>query len=254
MFSEKQNEVDFQDNFKTNTEGTTLSKTNIHFNKKAIDEDESLGYNKIYNPISAEQTKSQEKNNFSKRKSSTISTTISQNENIPEINNNIYNSAKIVGNSKNDSSHIYFGRERLNSSPISNYFDGTDNYLKGLNPEKNDYQKSNNYLEKKTFLREHMPSVDFYQFKTMEVNDELSMIPIPSTPKLSVDITMNKNITIQPVSTPPSQKFFFNRNTGKYDFPVYYFGYYNVDSKYIIIFNILIIISVYWNAYDSYLW
>ena len=233
MFSEKQTEEDFEYNIKPNTEKTIPSKNNPQYNKKIIDEEETLGYNKIYNPT-IEQTKFQEKNDFSKRKSSTISTAISQSENIIENTNNIYNSSKIDPKSKNNTSYIYFGRERLNSSPISNYFDGTDNYLRTLNPEKKDYQKSHNYLDKKKFLREHMPSVDFFQYKNMEINDE---IPIINTQKLSVDITMNPNITLQPVSTPTNQQIFFNKNNmGKYDFPVYYFGYYNVDSKYIKIF------------------
>ena len=234
MFSEKQTEVDFEYNIKPRTEAAIPSKNNLQYNKKIIEEEETLGYNKIYNPT-IDQIKSQEKNDFSKRKSSTISTAISQSENITENNNNIYNSSKIVPNSKNNTSHIFFGRERLNSSPISNYFDGTDNYLRTLNPEKKDYQKTHNYIEKKKFLREHMPSVDFFQYKNMEINDE---IPIISTSKLSVDITTNPNITLQPVSTPTNQQIFFNKNNiGKYDFPVYYFGYYNVDSKCIKIFK-----------------
>ena len=51
-------------------------------------------------------------------------------------------------------------RERFASMPISNYYDGTDNYFKGLYPENNNYQKSNNYVEKKLFFREHYSSVD----------------------------------------------------------------------------------------------
>ena len=234
IFSENKSEVDFQDNFKPNREKKVPSKINIQYNKKIIDEEETLGYNTTYNPTCVERTKSQEKNNFSKRKSSTNSTAISQSENIPEINNNIYNTSKITINTKNNnSSHIYFGRERLNSSPISNYFDETGNYLKELNPENNDYQKSNNYLEKKKFLREHMPSVDIYQYKNMEINDELPIATIQNNPKLSLDITMNPTMTLQTLNIPQNQKIFFNRNTGKYDFPVYYFGYYNADSKFI---------------------
>ena len=60
--------------------------------------------------------------------------------------------------------YIFFSRDRFNSTPITNYFKGTDNYLKGLNPEKNNYKKSNNYLEKKKFLREHFPSFDLMRY------------------------------------------------------------------------------------------
>ena len=76
------------------------------------------------------------------RKSSTISTNVSQSE----IN----------------SDNFSFNRERFNSMPISNYFDGIDNYFRGLYPQQNNYQKSKNYLEKKYFFKykEHFPSVD----------------------------------------------------------------------------------------------
>ena len=92
------------------------------------------------------------------RKSSTISTTLSEN------GLDIFNPKRCDIDSNDNieySSQIFFGRNRFYSTPISDYFEGIDNYLKGLNPEKNNYQKTNNYLKKeKFFSKKHFASVD----------------------------------------------------------------------------------------------
>ena len=86
---------------------------------------------------------------------------------------------------KNPLLKSFFGRNRFYSPPISDYFEGTDDYLKGLFPQKNNYQKSNNYLQKELFLRDHYSSFDL-----VNTNIEESNISGKNSPKLSLDINI----------------------------------------------------------------
>ena len=195
-----------------------------------LEEEESLRYDKNYIPLTSDSAniQLQEKNtkeNFY-RKSSTLSTTVSISENgfdtlTPKKSN-------INLNENNDSSsHIFFGRNRFYSSPIWDYFDGIDDYFKSLNPEKNDYQKSNNYLKKETFLREHLGSFDL--IKPIKEDDKIVNKP---SPKLSFDLNYSKTMPITNQILPQNySQNNLNKNYGKFDFPIYYFGYYSVDCK-----------------------
>ena len=200
-------------------------------------EDEYLRFDSNYKPISKDLQKPKEQNNDNFcRKSSTISTTISMNENGFEV---LPNKAYDVNNYENNDfcSQMFYSRNRAYSTPISNYFDETGNYLKGLNPEKNDYQKSNNYLQKEKFFRGHFPSFDYIN-KCIEGKNTENKIP----PKLSDDLNFTSSNPLNSffpsidINQNYSQKNLNKNNTGKYDFPVYYFSYYNPDSKYILIF------------------
>ena len=130
-------------------------KSNLTFMKKSeecssnyFEETESLKYNSSYK-VALPDSKA---NTY--RKSSTLSTSVSQSDYQLDI------SPKKSFKEYSSSSLINLSRERFASMPISNYYDGTDNYFKGLYPENNNYQKSNNYVEKKLFFREHYSSVD----------------------------------------------------------------------------------------------
>ena len=179
-----------------------------------LEEEESLKYDTTYKPVSVDY-----------KKTSTLSTAVSQTENGFEV----FQKKPNIKESMDE--YTFFGRNRFNSTPITNYYEGTDNYFKGLNPEKNNYQKSNNYLEKKKFLREHFPSVDLMRYNKEEKID--SKIP----QKLSVDINFNSPIPIQPPLTPQAQTTTLslqnnlNKNVGKINYPMYYYGYYSVDCK-----------------------
>ena len=230
-------------------------------NNKFFDEEESLRYDSTYKPSSIDNNsnsnhlKNKDSNNNNiQRKSSTISTTISVSDNnfdigVNNINNNFLTPKSYINH---NGSHIFFGREKINTTPIYNYLEGTDNYLKGLNPEKSDYQKSNNYFEKKKFFREHFYSLDLMKYNNKEkINTEKS-------PKKSVDIDINSksetkkktqiynhnlinsinNLNVfssgnninntninNNILNAPSQ------NNSKFDLPMNYFSYYNVNCK-----------------------
>ena len=179
-----------------------------------LEEEESLKYDTTYKPVLVDY-----------KKTSTLSTAVSLTENGFEV----FQKKPNIKESMDD--YIFFSRDRFNSTPITNYFKGTDNYLKGINPEKNNYQKSNNYLEKKKFLREHFPSFDLMRYNNEDKID--NKIP----PKLSVDINLCNHIPIQPPLTPQAQTTTLslqnnlNKNVGKFNYPMYYYGYYSVDCK-----------------------
>ena len=179
-----------------------------------LEEEESLKYDTTYKPVLVDY-----------KKTSTLSTAVSLTENGFEV----FQKKPNIKESMDD--YIFFSRDRFNSTPITNYFKGTDNYLKGLNPGKNNYQKSNNYLEKKKFLREHFPSFDLMRYNNEDKID--NKIP----PKLSVDINLCNPIPIQPPLTPQAQTTTLslqnnlNKNVGKFNYPMYYYGYYSVDCK-----------------------
>jgi len=195
-------------------------KSNLYMTKKSeenctsnyFEETESLKYNSSYKAALPDP----KKNNY--RKSSTLSTNVSQsdfqldslspNKNFKECSS---------------SSLINFGRERFSSMPISNYYDGTDNYFKGLYPEKNNYQKSNNYLEKKLFFREHYPSVDI---EIMNKERE----------KLSYSSEISNNQSTISNNISPSQPA---KNFSKPEYPsIYCVSYPGIDCKFQNILNI----------------
>lgn len=200
------------------------------------EEEESLRFDKSYKPVLSDYTnlKLKEQNNPNYyRKSSTISTTISYSESGHDILNQRKNhTSSEEKKDSSSSSHILFSRERFYSTPISNYYDGTDNYFKGLHPEKNDYQKSNNYLEKQKYIRDHFPSVDLINYNKEDIN-----ISNEISPKLSVDLNNISLITFNLPKTPQAKapninaQNNLNKNNGKFDYPIYYFGYYSFDCK-----------------------
>ena len=165
------------------------------------EENDSLKYDSSYKAVISDNQKNV------LRKSSTLSTNVSQSETGLD-NSSPQKSCKDCL----DCSPLNFGRERFASTPISNYYDGTDNYFKGLHPEKNDYQKSNNYLEKKIFFRDHFPSVDLnliYKEKQKRILFEENQSTIP------------------PVMPNPQTP----KTLGKIEFPIYILGYCGIDCK-----------------------
>ena len=273
----QQEEEEKNDNFKRQNPSLTLdlnvieeSKENMK-NKEEdhLSEEESLGYNSNYklfqnNAISKDNQGFKDK--ISKRKASNLSTTISQADTFSETNsilppNNIKSQNNDRKTSYTQPSHIFFGRERLNSTPLTTYFEGMDFYLRGLQPEKNDYQKTNNYIEKEIFFKEknisfkNMKNKSLYfseqkkfnynralrnideNYKNETDNKMQTHLPLQISLENTIPNQNNLNNNYQNSFTPMTPKF-NNCMYGKFDMPLYYFGVYNIDSKYInYIFN-----------------
>ena len=181
-----------------------------------FEEIDSLKYDSSYKAIQSDNQKNV------LRKSSTLSTNISQSE----INSDNISPKKNIEEKDNSTLFINFNRERFNSMPISNYFDGIDNYFKGLYPQQNNYQKSKNYLEKKYFLklREHFPSVDIdyiYNKKNDINNNNIEIF------KKKEEFSNQKNCAeLNQTYTPISNNCKISQNI-----PMYYFGFCSIDCK-----------------------
>ena len=202
-----------------------IEKQEGNFANNNLDE-EYLRFDCYYRPISKDcQIKSKEQNNENQfRKSSTISTTISMNE-----NGNGYETNKKYNENSDICSSIFFSKNKFYSNLICNYYDGTDNYLRRLNPEKNDYQKSNNYLKKEKYFRGHFASFDFIN-QYNEEKFEGDKIPM----KLSADInfTSPNPLNSSLVSNDNVQNTSYKNVNQNNNLPFYYFSYYNGDGKF----------------------
>ena len=221
-----------------------------------LSEEESLGYNsnyKIFQNNAINKDNQFIKDKLSKRKASTVSTTLSLTDTYSETNsflppnNNIKCQNYERKSSYTQPQQIFFGRERLYSTPVTSYFEGLDYYLRGLQPEKNEYQKSNNYIEKDIFFKEKNFNYKDYKYKSFDLaeqkmfNSNKILKENIENPKkleeskpgsfLNIENNYKNNINNnQNIFNPMTQKI--NNNIyGKFDMPMYYFGYYNFDCK-----------------------
>ena len=228
-----------------------------------LSEEESLGYNsnyKLFHNNTMSKDNQGFKDKISKRKASTLSTNISQTDTFSETNSFLLpNNIKSQNNDRKTSytqpSNIFFGRERINSTPITTYFEGMDFYLRGLQPEKNDYQKTNNYIEKEIFFKEKNISFKDMKYKSFDLSEQKKFnynqalknieenskntkgnkmqTPLPLQISFENEVQNQNNINnnYQNTFTTMTPKF-NNCMYGKFDIPLYYFGCYNIDSKY----------------------
>lgn len=234
-----------KDEFSLNTQHVCSSKSKIDskFIEKEegnsaennLEDEETLRYDTSYKPILVDSQiinfKEQNNQNFY-RKSSTISTAVSLSEN--GFDNFTPKKSNITINETIESPFkMLFGRNRFYSSPISDYFEGTDDYFKELYPQKNNYQKSHNYLQKEKVLREHYSSFDLENSNIEESKNYYKVFP-----KLSFDINLKDsnpiNSQINPKNSSLNLSYHYNLNKkcGKFDnFPTFFYGYYSVDCK-----------------------
>mgnify|MGYP004444792833 FL=1 len=247
------------------TEYSTKHKPHLKLNLKAIEEsaenvnnneEECLGYSSNYNLSNKSNINIPKEIKPITRRLSNVSTSFSENfQELPgfsPINN--FNKSDIL------QSFIFFGKERLNSTPVNNYFNGTDNYFRELQPEKNEYQKTKNYIEKEKYFQKYFPSSKQIGFRSFDLSEEFKGLPIqnPITPKTSMDFLCNYQENSLSSKTEDNNIFQNKQNVipltpkltsinmnlpnmgGKFDIPMCCFGYLTVDRKYLL-FNYLII-------------
>ena len=225
-------------------------------------EEESLGYNSNYklfqNNVKNKDNQNVINNNLKRKASTSLSTTISQTDTISDSNSFLPN-IKAQNNDRKTSypqpGHVFFGRDRLNSSPITTYFEGMDFYLSNLHPEQNDYQKTNNYIEKEIFFKEKNFSLKDFKYKSFDLseqkkfnsnqilkninseentkNSSTSNNRISSSFPLENNSQNQNNINNYQKTFTPIMPKLNNCMYGKFDMPMYYFGYYNFECKYI---------------------
>ena len=263
------NELNLQNNINTNLNSIQEDEKDI--NKELQDnnsEDENLGYNSNYNIKKNGLYNINSKNPEEMRlnsKESNGSTAVSQNELYLEQITSLYPENLKMEKYNRDInitpySEINFNRERLNSTPITNYFQGIDFYLRGIQPEKNDYTKSGNFVEKEKFFKDK----EFYQYKNLKYKsfdlsehktfypnhafnmmDEKNMklnentINFPQNKQTQINIENKiQNSTINNINIINNQPMImqmpqnYENGIGKFDMPMYYVQYCNLDCKF----------------------
>lgn len=227
-------------------------------------DDENLGYNSNY--TLNKNTKISKDIKFieeASSKNSTLSNSISQNEvYLEQISSLNQGNLKTENNEReinyNSYSNIIFNRERLNSTPITNYYQGIDYYLREIQPEKNDYTKSGNFIEKEKFFRDKdfpFKNMKYKSFDLSEpkkfINQDLNliednthlmqnnnnMINFPKNQASQINIENKiQNSTINNINIINNQPMIMqipqNYENGKFDMPIYYLHYCDLDCKF----------------------
>ena len=237
-------------------------------------EDENLGYNSNYIIQKRSKNISDNKNIEEISSKSKASTAISLNESSSEQTNIFYSGyLKNENFERKESYNLYkninFTRERLNSTPVTNYFEGIDFYLRGIQPEKNDYTKSGNFIEKEKFFNDKDFSFKNMKYKSFDLSEQkrfMSNLALKNTEENIFNSNNNntiffppqnkmtqinienkiQNSTINNINIINNQPMIMQmpQNTengiGKFDMPIYFVRYCDLDCKLIILIIYLI--------------
>ena len=182
-FKQLQEKNNYSENIKIKLKNTEEKKSikNDEENNQNNENDDSLSYTTMYRSSQSSFNKNSKELEFSikRRLSSTISTSQSD-INYQELNGFSSERNYISQKSINRIQPINLFANEINSS-IVNYYQETEDYLKNLYLNKNDYQKSKNYKEKKIYYKDYEDDNDFFRSKTIDFSEE----------------NENKNITIE---------------------------------------------------------
>ena len=237
-------------------------------------EDENLGYNSNYIIQKRSKNISDNKNIEEISSKSKASTAISLNESSSEQTNIFYSGyLKTENFERKESYNLYkninFTRERLNSTPVTNYFEGIDFYLRGIQPEKNDYTKSGNFIEKEKFFNDKDFSFKNMKYKSFDLSEQkrfMSNLALKNTEENIFNSNNNntiffppqnkmtqinienkiQNSTINNINIINNQPMIMQmpqnteNGTGKFDMPIYFVRYCDLDCKLIILIIYLI--------------
>ena len=152
---------------------------------------------------------------------------------------------------------------------IINYYKDTEEYLKNLYLNKNNYKKTKNYIEKEIYYRDYDDNIDYIKYKTIDFSEEnknkiiendktnsnnsfISLNkdfvknneekPLNDLNKINnknnneqnknnIHITnINNNYYVNQIFLNPNNNF-NTINGSKYDVSMYYLGYYSFDCK-----------------------
>ena len=249
-----------------NSNGEEEKNLNIKEQEETNSEDEKLGFKSNYtlnkNNIFDKDNKKTEELALNSKISSN-STVISQNEvHLEQVSSlypiNLKKESNDRENNYNSYSSFNFNRERLYSTPITNYFQGIDYYLRGIQPEKNDYSKSGNYIEKEKFFKDKDFSYRFMKYKSFDLSEQKKFVSNQAFKKsednnILIDNNMNnfpqnkptqinienkiQNSTINNINIINNQPMImqmpqnFESGIGKFDMPMYCVRYCDIDCK-----------------------
>ena len=181
-----------------------FSETELQIDTNLLESsDDNLGYSK----------NDDQKKYFSfQRRLSTESTTFSKNDELSEI------SSLPTPTNKESKNFKSFGQFKSYSSPVSNFFHGVDDYFKEILPEGLEYNKTGNYITKEKFFKENFSISEKSIEKINDISENqknISLIEDNQTP-----------LTISNINPIPMRS-----NRGKFDLPMYYIGFYNLNRK-----------------------
>ena len=169
-----------------------------------------------------------------RRKSSTGSTSASRPDDTSEFIS--FPSSPINSAQESQQSGIFFGRDRNCLNPVFNFYQNTEDNLRETYPDKDNYKKTKNYMLKEKYFKINENPKE----KTIKENN------IPAE-----NLTQNNNIfknsfQSSPVAAVmPFTPKIYSGGKGKFDLPMYYFGFYGWDSKKKIYNNIYNNIYIY---------
>jgi hypothetical protein len=250
-----------------------LDLKNIEENEKSYknEDDDSLSYTTLYRSSQGSFNKNSKDLEFSikLRLSSTISTSqsdINYQESNGFSSEKNYFSQKSI---KRIQPINLFGNEINNL--VVNYYQDSEEYLKNLYPNKNDYLKTKNYIEKKIYYKDYDDENDYIKNKTIDFSEENENKNIVSennniNTNNNSFISLNKEILNNNEENPLNNlnknnnknnneknnninitninnncfinqiyinpnNTYNNLNPSKYDVSMYCLGYYSVDCK-----------------------
>ena len=175
----------------------------------------------------------------SQRKSSTDSTSNSKIEDLPEIN---FSSLNINTNYESfNEKEIFFGRDKNNQNPIYNFYQSTEEYFLEKLTENKKYKKTKNYILKQDlYINKINNNIQENNIIENRTNKNMDNLTLDNNNENNLNVNGKNNNTNQMPSLMGTyiSKIPNPNIKGKFDMPMYYIGFYRLDSKSYFIFFI----------------
>ncbi len=158
-------------------------------------------------------------NDMTGRKSSADSTSVSKPEDISELSCPNTPMSILRESQQNG---MFFGKDRNCSNPVFNFYQSTEEHIRETLLEYQNYKKTKNYLPKSEYLKNNE------SFSQSRKNSHSSLNSIDN-------FSQNNNSAKNSLQTTSVAALFTPKlcsgGKGKFDLPMYYFGFYGWDCK-----------------------
>ena len=167
------------------------------------------------------------------RKASTDSTSNSKIEELPEIIN--FSSSNMNKNNELNHEKEMFGRDKNNLNHIYNFYQSTEEYLLEQLIENQKYKNTKNYIKKDLYNKSINNIIEENNKIENKINEDninnLKMNTINENIS-NTNFIINNNNNIMPALMGTYLSKIPNPTLkGKFDMPIYYIGFYQLDSK-----------------------
>ena len=195
--------------FKPRKEKENLKNQNLQLNLNLIEEDETFPMLK----------------NISRRKSSTGSTSASRIEDICETPS--FPNTPSINSQESQQSGIFFGKDRnCFKNPLFNFYQNTEDNLRELYSEFDNYKKTKNYKLKNEFYKKSDISEN-KMIKNTNISNNIDNSKQNNNNCFKNSFPTTSVATVMGAFTPK----IYSGGRGKFDLPMYCIGYYGWDSK-----------------------